>query len=310
MNNLLLSLSTRGALATIAGIQGRLKSKILGLFGQRFIELSLLNKKIIVDANDPGISNTLLLFKERELEHIYILKNILKRSRRILELGANIGYYAIIESSLSNNSIELICCEPLPSNFSLLQFNLAINHIHPIATFQKAVSGANGTVKFLIHDCSNMGYISTNLEEKQSYIEVETLDIFSLCSEFGPDLIRMDIEGHETEILKRLSKTIDSLDIKPSILFETHNSRYKNNDPSPYILLLIDKGYTVDYASSSSTIRSDELEKRYSIVPECKIRTDGTTRSIYRNLDPKILFETFGEQKGFRTIFLKSPDSL
>ena len=63
-------------------------------------------------------------------------------------------------------------------------------------------------------------------------IDVNTLSLNSLASQYGaPDLIRMDVEGHEVSVLRGLIDLLGIIDRKPTIIFETHLSRYnKDND--------------------------------------------------------------------------------
>ena len=51
---------------------------------------------MILDVYDKGLSRTLLLFSEREIEQKYIIEKILKPETVVLDLGSNIGYYALV----------------------------------------------------------------------------------------------------------------------------------------------------------------------------------------------------------------------
>ncbi|MBF0159554.1 MAG: hypothetical protein HQL58_08505, partial [Magnetococcales bacterium] len=53
--------------------------------------------RLILDTNDQGISRTLLLFGTRELDHKIMLERVLKPGMSVFDIGANLGYYAIME---------------------------------------------------------------------------------------------------------------------------------------------------------------------------------------------------------------------
>ena len=53
---------------------------------------------VCYSTQDRGISRTLLLFGKRELEHRIMLQEIVKEGSRIFDIGANIGYYAVMEA--------------------------------------------------------------------------------------------------------------------------------------------------------------------------------------------------------------------
>ena len=52
---------------------------------------------MILRKNDSGLSRTLGIIGIKEKEHLYILKKTLKKGLNILEIGANLGYYVLIE---------------------------------------------------------------------------------------------------------------------------------------------------------------------------------------------------------------------
>ena len=80
-----------------------------------------------LDPRDKGISRTLLLFGERELDHRIILKKVLSKNMKVFDIGANIGYYVLMESSIIGEKGKIIAVEPLPKNMQLLKKNLDLN---------------------------------------------------------------------------------------------------------------------------------------------------------------------------------------
>ena len=68
--------------------------------GRQYIRKKIYDFEMWLDVQDKGISRTLLLFGKRELEHRYILQLVLKPGMTVLDIGANIGYYVLIESGL------------------------------------------------------------------------------------------------------------------------------------------------------------------------------------------------------------------
>ena len=66
-----------------------------------------------LDPKDRGISRTLLLFGERELDHKLILERIVKKNMKIFDIGANIGYYVLMESNLIGEKGKILEIEPV-----------------------------------------------------------------------------------------------------------------------------------------------------------------------------------------------------
>ena len=103
------------------------------LLKQRFVEINVHNYRMIVDLNDPGISRTLIHFGTREKDHIYILNKELSSGSVIIDLGANIGYYTLMEANIVGNDGYVYALEPSPSNVDMLRKNISLNNYDGIA---------------------------------------------------------------------------------------------------------------------------------------------------------------------------------
>ncbi|MBF0125290.1 MAG: hypothetical protein HQL60_08135, partial [Magnetococcales bacterium] len=82
---------------------------------------------MLLDVTDQGLSRTLLLFGTRELDHKIILERVLKPGMAVLDIGANLGYYALMEHRLIGPLGRLVAIEPSPSNQEILKMNLDLN---------------------------------------------------------------------------------------------------------------------------------------------------------------------------------------
>ena len=193
------------------------------------------------------------------------------------------------------------------TNFKLLKANMSLYSSCNYYLHNKAISDKCGSIEFVTNLYSNMGHVAEEYNcggSRGKVIEVETEDIAHVIDRNKIDLIRMDIEGHETTILRRLSESLRQEDNLPYILFETHNSRYTGkNSPVEAISKLIEMGYTIKYAATSHKYY-DEYLREIGFKPIKKIRTDGTERAVYKDLPFKILRESILSGRGFRTILL------
>ena len=112
IKNTFLSFTTRGILKTLIAIYYHIKSLIYKKIGKQFILKNIYNFSMYLDNFDMGISRTLILYGERELEHKLMLEKVLKPGMTVLDIGANIGYYALIELKLIGKKGNLIAVEP------------------------------------------------------------------------------------------------------------------------------------------------------------------------------------------------------
>ena len=112
--------------------------------------------------------------------------------------------------------------------------------------------------KFFIANQSNLhtfhefGSAKPFLTGKSINVEVKT--VVNLSKKHGkPDFIRMDVEGHEVEIIRSLLDEIKKGGVKPIICFEPHISSYNSkHDFKPILESLFKLGYITKYLSSNS----------------------------------------------------------
>ncbi|MEO5368443.1 MAG: FkbM family methyltransferase [Magnetococcus sp. DMHC-1] len=288
-------------------VQGR-------LLGNRFLEEPIYDYRMFLDSQDRGISRTLLLFGSRELDHKVILEEVLKPGMTVFDIGANIGYYVLMERGLIGPTGRIVAIEPSPANAELLKKNLALNNCTNVTLLSCAVSDRHDRQTFHLAAQSNLntfhpvGSGTTHLTGKT--IDVETITVPELLPEHGPpDLIRMDVEGHEVEVINGLLEAVEAEKMAPMIIFETHLTRYTpDHDLEKPLRRLFACGYGVPLAASSSAAGTIKVEARgYRGGPP--IETDFLTRVIFRDIRPDDAIEFICRSGGLRTVLLKKMTS-
>ena len=330
IKNFFLILRTKGIVALILAIKSYIQIVIYKKFlPSSFIKKKIFNYKMYLDPKDEGISRTLLLFGKRELDHKIILEKVLKKSMNIFDIGANIGYYVLMESELICNKGKILAIEPVKKNMQLLEKNLKLNNNKITETAilaadsKKDVKKQGGSSNFLSTSHSNIGRLISQkivnttfakfkkkIGSKTNILVTRTQHIEEIIeNNFVPDFIRMDIEGSEADILYDLA----SLKLKknPIICFETHTSQYKSylekknlSKMEKALKKMFKKGYKVDFVSSSSERGSNKLEKLGYEPLYDNIKTDDVTRKIYKNLKEKDAITLICHQGGLRTILM------
>tara|TARA_R110002096_G_scaffold94635_6_gene212941 strand:- start:37631 stop:38587 length:957 start_codon:yes stop_codon:yes gene_type:complete len=280
----------------------------------KFIKKNIYTYQMSLDLNDPGISRTLLLFGERELDHKIMLERILKPGMSVFDIGANIGYYPLMELGLIGKSGNLIAIEPSPSNIDLLKKNLILNGYDDIEVISGAVSDKDGAEKFYLSEFSNLNtFHPTGSGEKfvsGETIDVKTYSVVTLAEKYGaPDLIRMDVEGHEVEVINGMLNAIAENKFRPMIIFETHISRYSEEHNMELVLnRIFELGYCASLVSSSYE-RGTKIIDNLGYKGTGPIKSDGLTRYIYENISNKDAISLICETGGARTVLLSPKDS-
>ena len=286
-----------------------LSTTLLRSLGKNTLVRSVHNYRLHLDTHDRGLSRTLFLFGKREIDHYLILQSILKTEMNILDIGANIGYYAIMESIAVGASGKVIAVEPVSSNIKMLKKNIHLNGIQNIDVVHGAVSSHTGTAKMFMSSHSNLhtfhseGSASRYLNPTPANVPTFTLkDVIS--NKPRPDLIRMDVEGHEVEILRQLGDLAENEQIYPSVIFETHLTRYTHdNDFIPVLEKLFDIGYKVVQAASSNESGTHKISQ-LGYKGSQPFYSDFGKRVIFDNIQNDDALNAICRTGGLRTILI------
>ena len=281
------------------------------LFGKRFFTRKVNDYKMILDTTDPGISRSLILFGTREVDHKIIMERVLKPGMRVFDIGANIGYYVLMERGLIGEDGEIIAIEPSPVNAQLLRRNLALNGYSEsnITFVEGGVSGVSGTLDFHLAAQANLHTFhpkgSAAEELTGEVIQVKTFTMPELVEQYGaPDLIRMDVEGHEVDIFTGMLEDVEAGKYAPMICFEPHISCYnEEHDFAPVLERLFKVGYETRYISSNADSGTQRINA-YGYEPAQLVSSDGETRAIYENVSGEDTIEILTQTGGARTVLL------
>jgi FkbM family methyltransferase len=206
---------------------------ILAILLKRILNPVKIPEKSVVQVNDSkmllypkkgAIYEDLFLYKKREpLCTDYLMHSgVLKEGDIVLDIGANIGYYVLIESQLVGEKGKVYAVEPVRSNFELLEKNVQLNNLKNVSTFQFAFGEKDAKSEIYVSDKSNWCAMNKDAAGGKilfaQEVSMQTVDTF-LEDKAPPDFIRMDVEGYEYQVIKGMAKTLKS---NTKILIELH----------------------------------------------------------------------------------------
>lgn len=275
---------------------------------------SVFDYELELDAYDPGISKTLAFFGKRELEHRAILTSVLKPGMVCGDIGANIGYYAIMEARLVGLGGKVYAVEPAPANVAFLRRNIARNGVEDIVeVIPGAISNHDGTAAFHLSAMSNVhSFHPTSFRTGErvasmtgATIPVQTYDVPTFLSgRRRVDLVRMDIEGHEVEVFEAIARAVRMGLFRGMILFETHFPKYDTvaHDMRSRFRDLVTLGYRPKIMAS--TERGLPRFTAAGYAPYARVRTDGEVRGLFADVRTDDAERFLCDTGGVRTILL------
>jgi len=210
--------------ALIFYVYDSIKKRNLDLSQEKIIEVN--NYKMKTISHDTGISSELLIYGNHEPLTTGIILDELSEGMVCIDIGSNIGYYALLEGAKIGKNGTVWAIEPSPENFSTLVYNTKLQQNHNIHTFNFAIGDKNSEIEFLIGKKSNWSKVKDGndlikSEDKIIKVPVKTLDSFVKDNEIEKiDLLRMDVEGYENNIIDGATEVL--IKFKPKIMIEIH----------------------------------------------------------------------------------------
>jgi len=187
----------------------------------------------------------------------------------ILDLGSHIGL-SVLYFKIKYPNSKIVAFEPNSNIFPILQENIECNNLTNVELHNIAL-GSKDEIRTFYIDNSGLDAFSTgsfnkdawNGEQPSTPINVKCEQLSKYVTE-DIDILKMDIEGTETEVIKELIKS-DKLKYVKNILIEYHPI---NNGNSKNILkLLNENGFKTEtkpdeYGTSLISILAKNISKK------------------------------------------------
>jgi len=258
--------------------------------GIQFISQKIMGVNIFLDTKTPGISKTLFVEREREIDMLQIIKDFMPRDAVVLDCGSNIGIYPALIASLLNDGGKIYSIEPDSRNWKVLKKNLEKIRRDgaEIDFWPVALSSESKRVKFSQSRASNLSFVLGDEvgADGKEIVEVEALSFSDLVREKGCEginFIRMDVEGHEIEIFEGMLSYIGSVD-SIQILFETHGPLYESDRARNALAKLVDSGLKPKLLVSAGSVQPLQFARK-QVEPDTSMASDGFERGWYYDLD-------------------------
>ncbi len=164
-----------------------------------------------------------------------------------IDVGANVGAYALFVAARAGADATVIAIEPHPVARARLAFNVASSGHRSTRILPIALSDRCGTTRLQVL-ASNIGNTAIGAEGRANYqdggIEVATETLLGLAERHELDridAIKMDIEGHEDVVLSAFFSSAP-VSLWPRLLIFENNRALWSRD---LLAEIVAKGYTV-----------------------------------------------------------------
>lgn len=218
----------------------------------------------------PVYKVTYKSFKEKQdAFEISLMRKYINPGDNVLDIGANIGFYAEILSDIVGKKGEVHCFEPDTTNFKHLQNrckklpNVTINN--------KAVSEKTETIKIYTSKKLNVDHRTYKPDEYDQEIDIHAISIDEYLAPLNSQInfIKMDIQGFEMSAVKGMEKTLQSPKLKMLSEFWPYGMRKAGTSVLDYFLFLKQYDFHIYLIDNKTLIElTEEKVKTFLDMPE------------------------------------------
>ena len=247
---------------------------------------------MILCPEDNGISTALMTQGYREAVFMHLIKENIKQGDTCLDLGANIGYATLFMADNCGPSGKVYAVEPDPHNIILLRENISENNFDERCEIEQClISNTNGSQDFWIADAPNLNSVSKTKRSVKS-ISVPSYDLPNFLQDKEcPNFIKMDVEGHEVQILDAGLEYFTKQETSIKILLEVHPQFYnEENNFAKTLEKYFENGFSTKYVTSTPVAQPLKF-KEANYEPITSFNTDGAVRGLYDCVSNEKLIE-------------------
>jgi FkbM family methyltransferase len=154
------------------------------------------DQKLAVKRGMTGATGNIYVGLHEFTDMMFLLQ-FLRRGDVFLDIGANVGAYTVLASGVCKASTQAF--EPDPSALAALKRNVEINNLQDLVTVHEVALGASNREVAFTLDLDTANRVATAEDQHYQLIQQKQLD--SVIGNGEPTLAKLDVEGHEEEVL-------------------------------------------------------------------------------------------------------------
>ncbi len=217
-------------------------------FGPRdVVRVDVGGVRLVLDAADVSVSDDIIQGRGYEPEVTRVLEALLRPGMTFVDIGANVGYHALLGSRLVGPTGQVIAVEPFSENCRLILMSVAENGVDNLTLLPVALHDHQGWSHLSTHIGSNASLISSGVDEiARGYgVIVPTFRLDDLIS--GPiHVVKIDVEGAEARAIAGARRLV--AECRPAVVTEVSEemlARVSGSSVREYLDWFVSQGYSV-----------------------------------------------------------------
>lgn len=241
-----------------------------------FATVTVGGKRLTVDLRDDVMGFHLAFRRIWEPNETAFVSRTLRPGDCVVDVGANLGYYATLFGGLVGPEGRVLAIEANPANADLCARNLAQNHLDGVVTLERAAAGPEGSSALLYMSRNNFGaHTMVKPDGDAEAVRVEVIPIDALVADWPRlDFIKIDVEGYEPFVFAGARAALARFpDVAIMCEFDPSYIARAGRDPFAFLEELAGQGF------GFSTIGPGGRDDATSI-PALRARLEGTHDAV------------------------------
>ncbi|RYZ21625.1 MAG: FkbM family methyltransferase [Chitinophagaceae bacterium] len=157
----------------------------------------------------------------QDFEEMAFLLHFLREEDQFFDIGANVGIYSVLAAGV--RKCKTLAFEPNAATFEILQKNIQLNQSATLVQCEnKGVGSKIATLRFTL-DGDTTNHVVSHAEKGVPFADNSIVPLDQYSNEWQPNLIKIDVEGFETEVINGAPGILRQQNLK-AILIELNGS--------------------------------------------------------------------------------------
>lgn len=169
-----------------------------------------------------------------EMETCQWLEANLEAGDCFYDVGANVGYFSLLGSSLVGAEGTVVAVEPVASSALAVKKQILVNNLPNVQVIRCALLDESGTGSIVVERNVANSHLSSqplahapSRPERSEEVELVTLDELRQRVGREPNLIKIDVEGAEARVLQGARETLTTHSV--ALLISTHSAKLRQS---------------------------------------------------------------------------------
>lgn len=228
----------------------------------RGIAIVLGRYKMHLDTTDQGFAPHMIFDGYWEYWLSKFLAETIKPGDVVCDIGANLGYYALLMAELVGHEGRVHAFEPNPAICSLMRASLAVNGFAPRSKVHEVALSSSGNGDAALYVPRNEPKNAMVVQAGFKHAGGETLAVRSTRLDSLPfdrlDFIKIDVEGAEVDVLRGLQEL--KARFQPRIVCEVNFGRRYSYDQIVELLGHNGELQHIDFAGKARALTREMAE--------------------------------------------------